>query len=83
MLIDGWGEEGQARLKASSVFIAGAGGLGSPVSIYLAVAGVGQIRICDSDQAEVLKYLTGTGATLKGKLLIVDAGEMFLNSVNV
>ena len=26
MLIDGWGEEGQARLKASSVFIAGAGG---------------------------------------------------------
>ena len=53
MLIDGWGEEGQARLKASSVFIAGAGGLGSPVSIYLAVAGVGELRICDSDRVEL------------------------------
>jgi adenylyltransferase/sulfurtransferase len=50
MLIDGWGEESQARLKASSVFIAGAGGLGSPVSIYLAVAGIGEIRICDSGE---------------------------------
>lgn len=53
MLIDGWGEEGQARLKASSVFIAGAGGLGSPVSIYLAVAGIGEIRICDADRIEL------------------------------
>jgi len=53
MLIDGWGEEGQARLKASSVFIAGAGGLGSPVAIYLAVAGIGEIRICDADRVEL------------------------------
>lgn len=53
MLIDGWGAEGQARLKASSVFIAGAGGLGSPVAIYLAVAGVGEIRICDADRVEL------------------------------
>jgi molybdopterin/thiamine biosynthesis adenylyltransferase len=53
MLIHGWGEEGQARLKTSSVFIAGAGGLGSPTSIYLAVAGVGEIRICDADRIEL------------------------------
>jgi adenylyltransferase/sulfurtransferase len=53
MLIRGWGEEGQTKLKASSVFIAGAGGLGSPVSIYLAVAGVGEIRICDADRLEL------------------------------
>ena len=33
--------------------------------------------------AEVLKYLTGDGTTLKGKLLIIDAGEMFFNTVNV
>jgi adenylyltransferase/sulfurtransferase len=52
MLIDGWGKAGQQRLKASTVFIAGAGGLGSPVAIYLAVAGVGHIRICDSDRVE-------------------------------
>jgi len=53
MLIDGWGEEGQKKLKNSTVFIAGAGGLGSPVSIYLAVAGVGKITICDFDSVEV------------------------------
>jgi adenylyltransferase/sulfurtransferase len=53
MLIDGWGEQGQKKLKNSTVFIAGAGGLGSPVSIYLAVAGIGKIIICDFDSVEV------------------------------
>jgi len=53
MLIAGWGEEGQRRLKASRVFLAGAGGLGSPVSVYLAIAGVGELRICDSDRSEL------------------------------
>jgi molybdopterin/thiamine biosynthesis adenylyltransferase len=53
MLIHGWGEEGQTKLKASQVFIGGAGGLGSPVSIYLAVAGVGEMRICDADKLEL------------------------------
>ncbi|MEW6002384.1 MAG: HesA/MoeB/ThiF family protein [Nitrospirota bacterium] len=49
MIMEGWGIETQKRLKESTVFIAGAGGLGSPVSIYLAVAGIGNIRICDFD----------------------------------
>ncbi|GAB6183311.1 HesA/MoeB/ThiF family protein [Thermodesulfovibrio hydrogeniphilus] len=53
MMIEGWGEEGQKKLKSSTVFIAGAGGLGSPVSIYLAVAGVGKIIICDFDSVEI------------------------------
>ena len=44
-----FGEEGQERLKKAHIFIAGAGGLGSPVSIYLAVAGVGTITIIDMD----------------------------------
>lgn len=52
MLMEGWGEETQRKLKESSAFIAGAGGLGSPVSIYLAVAGVGHIRICDYDSPD-------------------------------
>jgi adenylyltransferase/sulfurtransferase len=52
MLMEGWGEETQKRLKKSTVFIAGAGGLGSPVSIYLAVAGIGNIRICDFDSPD-------------------------------
>jgi molybdopterin/thiamine biosynthesis adenylyltransferase len=53
MIIPNWGEEAQRRLKASRVFIAGAGGLGSPVSFNLAVAGIGVIRICDFDSPEL------------------------------
>jgi adenylyltransferase/sulfurtransferase len=53
MLIPGWGKAGQLRLKGASAFVAGAGGLGSPVAIYLAVAGVGEIRICDADVVEL------------------------------
>ena len=47
------GEEGQEKLKKSKVFIAGAGGLGSPVTIYLAAVGVGTIIIADKDVVEV------------------------------
>jgi adenylyltransferase/sulfurtransferase len=49
MLIRGFGEEGQRKLKDSTVFIAGAGGLGSPVATYLAVAGIGHLVIADMD----------------------------------
>ena len=52
MMMEGWGEETQEKIKNASVFIAGAGGLGSPVSIYLAVAGVGRLRICDFDSPD-------------------------------
>jgi adenylyltransferase/sulfurtransferase len=52
-MMDGFGEMGQEKLKQAKVFIAGAGGLGSPVAIYLAVAGVGQIRIVDRDVVEL------------------------------
>lgn len=48
-----FGDEGQERLKDAHIFIAGAGGLGSPVAIYLAVAGVGTITIVDMDAVEL------------------------------
>ena len=44
-----FGEEGQERLKKAKVFIAGAGGLGCPIALYLAVAGIGEIRLVDRD----------------------------------
>jgi len=47
------GEEGQRRLKSAKVLVVGAGGLGSPCSIYLAVAGVGHIVVYDSDRVEL------------------------------
>ncbi len=52
-LIEGWDQACQLKLKNSTVFIAGAGGLGSPVSLYLAAAGVGRIMICDMDRVEL------------------------------
>jgi molybdopterin/thiamine biosynthesis adenylyltransferase len=53
IMIRGLGEEGQEKLKQARVVIAGAGGLGSPVAMYLAVAGVGMIRIIDHDKVEL------------------------------
>lgn len=47
--IDGFGIEGQRKLKRAVVLVAGAGGLGFPISVYLAAAGVGTIRIVDPD----------------------------------
>jgi adenylyltransferase/sulfurtransferase len=48
-----FGEEGQERLKESVIFIAGAGGLGSPVALYLAAAGVGRLLIADDDAVDL------------------------------
>ncbi|MCK5190673.1 MAG: molybdopterin-synthase adenylyltransferase MoeB [Methylococcales bacterium] len=45
--------EGQQKLLDSKVLIVGAGGLGSPASIYLAAAGVGQITIYDDDEVDL------------------------------
>jgi len=53
IILSGWGEEGQKKVKQATVFIAGAGGLGSPVAIYLAAAGVGRLRICDFGEPEL------------------------------
>ncbi|MFH1639548.1 MAG: HesA/MoeB/ThiF family protein [Chloroflexota bacterium] len=49
IIMPGFGREGQEKLKKARAFIAGVGGLGSPLAIYLAAAGVGMIRIVDQD----------------------------------
>jgi len=53
IMIYGFGKEGQEKLKKAKVFLAGAGGLGSPVAIYLAAAGIGTLRIADHDTVEL------------------------------
>ena len=45
--------EGQQKLLAAKVLIVGAGGLGSPASIYLAAAGIGHITIYDDDEVDL------------------------------
>jgi adenylyltransferase/sulfurtransferase len=53
IMIYGFGEAGQEKLKKAKVFVAGVGGLGSPVTIYLAAAGIGTIRLADHDRVEL------------------------------
>ncbi len=53
LLLDEWEVRGQARINASHALIIGAGGLGCPVAMYLASAGVGTITIADHDRVDL------------------------------
>ncbi len=53
ILLKGVGGTGQEKLLNSRVLVVGAGGLGSPVSLYLAAAGVGTIGIVDADEVDL------------------------------
>jgi adenylyltransferase/sulfurtransferase len=53
LILNEVGEAGQAKLLASRVLIVGAGGLGSPVALYLAAAGVGTLGLVDFDTVDV------------------------------
>lgn len=53
ILLDEVGGIGQAKLKAAKVLVIGAGGLGSPLVVYLAAAGIGTIGIVDDDRVEL------------------------------
>jgi adenylyltransferase/sulfurtransferase len=53
ILLDEVGGLGQAKLRAARVLIVGAGGLGSPLALYLAAAGVGCIGIADDDRVDL------------------------------
>ena len=66
------GVQGQQRLKAARVLLVGAGGLGSPVALYLAAAGVGAIGIVDDDVVDATnlqrQILHGTSDIGRSKL---------------
>ena len=69
--------EGQKKLKASSVLLIGAGGLGSPLALYLAAAGVGRIGIVDFDVVDEsnLQRQVIHGTTDVGKPKLESAKE--------
>ena len=75
-----FGDEGQERLKKAHIVIAGAGGLGSPVSLYLAVAGIGTITIIDMDvvdQTNLNRQILHTDRDV-GKKKTVSAEEKLM-----
>jgi len=53
ILLQQIGYEGQEKLNQSHALIVGAGGLGSPVALYLAASGIGQLTICDFDNVDL------------------------------
>jgi len=77
------GIEGQERLLASHALVIGAGGLGSPVALYLASAGVGLITICDDDVVDLTnlqrQIVHRTEAIGRAK---VDSARATLASIN-
>ena len=77
------GMEGQRKLKASSVLLIGTGGLGSPLALYLAAAGVGRIGLVDYDVVDEsnLQRQVIHGRSTVGKLKI-DSAEERLRDLN-
>jgi len=81
LLIPEVGLEGQQKLKASSALVIGTGGLGSPVSLYLAAAGVGRIGLVDYDVVDStnLQRQVVHGTSTVGKLKVESARARLLD----
>jgi sulfur-carrier protein adenylyltransferase/sulfurtransferase len=81
LLIPEVGLEGQRKLKAASVLIIGTGGLGSPVALYLAAAGVGRIGLVDYDVVDFsnLQRQVIHGTSKLGVLKVESARERMLD----
>jgi adenylyltransferase/sulfurtransferase len=74
------GAPGQQKLKAARVLVVGAGGLGSPVLLYLAAAGVGTIGIIDDDRVSIdnLQRQIAHGTADAGRLKVESARDAIL-----
>jgi molybdopterin/thiamine biosynthesis adenylyltransferase/rhodanese-related sulfurtransferase len=81
LLIPEVGLEGQKKLLASSALIVGTGGLGSPVALYLAAAGVGRIGLVDFDTVDSsnLQRQIIHGAATVGQLKVESARKRMLD----
>lgn len=75
------GMKGQKKLKAASVLLIGTGGLGSPLAMYLAAAGVGRIGLVDYDTVDAsnLQRQVVHGTSTVGKLKVESAKERILD----
>ncbi len=83
ILLDEFGIEAQQKLLDARALIIGAGGLGSPVAMYLAAAGVGTLALADGDEVDLTnlqrQILHGTASVGRRK---VDSGRDTLGGLN-
>ncbi len=83
VILEEVGEEGQAKLLAAKVLVIGAGGLGAPMLLYLAAAGVGTLGVIDNDDVDMTNlqrqviHTTGTVGTPK-----VTSAEAAIRALN-
>jgi molybdopterin-synthase adenylyltransferase len=83
LILDEVGEEGQEKLLGARVLLIGAGGLGSPMLLYLAAAGVGTIGIVDDDRVDLTNLQRQiVHATERVGALKVDSARATLAAVN-
>jgi len=82
-VIPGFGSAGQARLKAGAALVVGVGGLGSPIALYLAAAGVGRIGLVDDDTVDAAnlqrQILYATAEVGRAKLEVARERLVALN----
>jgi len=81
LLIPEVGLEGQRKLKNSSALVIGTGGLGSPVALYLAAAGIGRIGLVDYDVVDSsnLQRQVIHGTSTVGKLKVESARDKLVD----
>ncbi|CAN7588725.1 molybdopterin-synthase adenylyltransferase MoeB [Variovorax sp. LjRoot290] len=77
ILLEEFGIDGQARVSAGHALVIGAGGLGSPVLLYLAAAGVGRITLVDDDEVDLtnLQRQIAHGTERVGMAKVESAAE--------
>jgi adenylyltransferase/sulfurtransferase len=83
LILDEVGEEGQARLLAARVLVIGAGGLGSPLLLYLAAAGVGTLGVVDDDVVDLTNLQRQIAhATPRIGMLKVESARQTIAEIN-
>jgi adenylyltransferase/sulfurtransferase len=83
VILDEVGEEGQAKLLAAKVLVIGAGGLGAPLLLYLAAAGIGRLGVIDHDTVDITnlqRQVIHTTATIG--LPKVESAEAAIHALN-
>src|SRR5205809_1331897 len=83
ILLEEFGIEGQARVSAASALVIGVGGLGSPVVLYLAAAGVGRITLVDGDELDLTNLQRQVAhATARVGMAKVDSAAQAMRAIN-